>query len=256
MFSSCKFLTWKILALSFLLACSIHSFSQATDSIKKITQFEGSIQLTNKGISTVPNYTLGKPAAIFFFSAGRKLRFEPELRFALEGRPWMFIFWGRYDLLKTERLYTRIRVNYSDNFIKMTDSLKAEPVKTLRALQALTAEISQSFFITKTYSIGLYYMYVYGFDKDAARNMHFISLRNSFLNVKVSKLFYLNFVPQFYYLRVDKEEGVYFSEALTLGRKNFPLSVSSIINQPLKTNIPVNNHLLWNVTLVYAFNYK
>ncbi|HPA87737.1 MAG TPA: hypothetical protein PK106_08065, partial [Bacteroidales bacterium] len=64
----------------------------------------GAVKVTNKGISTVPNLTLGKPAAIFDLSVGKgKLSFDPQLRFALEGKLWSFLFWWRYKLVRTER---------------------------------------------------------------------------------------------------------------------------------------------------------
>jgi hypothetical protein len=72
------------------------SFSQKKDSTKSAGHFGGTIALTSKGISMVPNLSLGKPAAIFDLSMGkRKLSFEPSLRFALEGKPWSFLFWWR-----------------------------------------------------------------------------------------------------------------------------------------------------------------
>ena len=64
------------------------SFCQKADSTKNIFHFAGGVTVTNKGISLVPTFTLGKPAAIFDPSTGkRKLYFEPQLRFALEGKP-------------------------------------------------------------------------------------------------------------------------------------------------------------------------
>lgn len=76
------------------------SFSQKNDSTIVAGHFGGAVTITNKGISIVPNLTLGKPAVIFDLSVGkRKLSFEPSLRFALEGKPWSFLFWWRYKLV-------------------------------------------------------------------------------------------------------------------------------------------------------------
>lgn len=244
----------KILLAVILLVPAIKSYSEVTDSLKRINQFGYSITLTNKGISTIPNFTLGKPAALFTMSIGRKLRFEPDLRFALEGRPWLYIYWWRYDLLKTNKWYTTLRLNYTNNFIQVTDTAMETANKSIRVLQVVTGDISHNYFITKNYSIGIYYMYSYGFDINAVKNVHYLVFRNSFTNIRLSKEYFLRFVPQFYYLKVDQKDGFYFSETLTLAKRNFPLSVSSIINQPLKTEIMINNHLIWNISLTYAFN--
>jgi hypothetical protein len=81
---------WIILTFSLLTQLP---FAQRIDSLRIPNNFSGAVTVTTKGISTVPNLTLGKPAAIFDLSMGkRNLTFEPQLRFALEGRPWSFLF--------------------------------------------------------------------------------------------------------------------------------------------------------------------
>ncbi len=87
------FITRNALLLFVLLNLTYVSFSQNNDSTKVVSHFGGAITVTNKGISTIPNFTLGKPAAIFDMSMGkRKLSFEPQFRFALEGKPWTVHF--------------------------------------------------------------------------------------------------------------------------------------------------------------------
>ncbi len=89
--------------LTFMILMSASS-AQEPDSLRIPMRFSGAVTVTNKGISTVPNLTLGKPAAIFDLSVGKgKLSFDPQLRFALEGKLWSFLFWWRYKLVRTER---------------------------------------------------------------------------------------------------------------------------------------------------------
>ena len=58
------------------------------DSAASIGHFGGAISVTNNGISLIPTFSLGKPAIIFDMSAGkRRLSFEPQLRFGLDGKP-------------------------------------------------------------------------------------------------------------------------------------------------------------------------
>jgi hypothetical protein len=98
-------IVWIRIALQLVVILSIpeSAFSQRADSTKVISNFLGVVSLTNKGISTIPNLTLGKPAIIFDLAIGRKLTFEPQFRFALEGKPWSILFWGRYKLLTTQK---------------------------------------------------------------------------------------------------------------------------------------------------------
>ena len=72
-----------IVILIVLLNFCHQAISQNTDK-KKEYSFGSLVTVTTKGMSTFPNLTLGKPAAIFDFSIGDdKLRFEPTLRFGL-----------------------------------------------------------------------------------------------------------------------------------------------------------------------------
>jgi hypothetical protein len=58
--------------------------------------------------------------------------------------------------------------------------------------------------------------------------------------------------PQFYYLNIDKQDGFYFTSTVTLFKKDFPMSLQSIINKIITTNIAGKN-FVWNVTLFYSF---
>lgn len=65
----------------------------------------------------------------------------------------------------------------------------------------------------------------------------------------------MRLVPQVYYLRLDQQEGYYYSTSVNIARKNFPLSVSAIINKAINTEIP-SKPFVWNTSLVYTFNQK
>lgn len=243
-------------ALSFVLfliySCTV--FSQESDSTNRVSHFGGTVTITNKGISTIPNLTLGKPAALFTMSAGRKISFEPEFRFALEGKPWSFIFWWRYQLYKSEKFITRAGINPSVYFKTTIITTDGVPAEKIIAQRSLTGDLSPTFLLGKNISIGLYYMYIHGFEEDAVRNTHFLAIRPYFPNIKLTKQFFMRFYPQGYYLRTDANEGFYVSSTLILAKRNYPLSFSSMITTPIQTNIPAGSSTIWNVSLVYTFN--
>ena len=64
-----------------------NSFAQSTDNKSVPSSFGGAVTVTNNGISFIPTFSLGKPAVIFDMAVGRKLTFEPQFRFSLEGKP-------------------------------------------------------------------------------------------------------------------------------------------------------------------------
>jgi hypothetical protein len=118
----------------------------------------------------------------------------------------------------------------------------------------LAGELAPGYFLNKNIIIGMYYLYSRGIEKELTRNTNLISLRGSFSNIRLSDQFYLRFNPQVYYLNMDDIDGFYFNSTLTLAKRNFPLSISAMINEPIKTNISAGNGFLWNVSLIYSFN--
>lgn len=239
-----------------LLTIPAIAFSEKADSTRVPVNFSGSVLVTNKGISSIPNLTLGKPATIVFMSIGRRLRFEPEFRFALEGKPWMFIFWWRYDLLNTDKFLVKVRANPTIVFKTISTTNNNVTNEILKYSRTLTGDLTASYFATKNISLSTYYMYVYGVESDAIKNTHYLALRTAFSNIKLKDQFYMGFTPSVYFLKMDKNIGFYMNAGLNLSKRNFPLSVSTLINKTIHSQIPIGEDFLWNVSLVYTFNNK
>jgi post-segregation antitoxin (ccd killing protein) len=64
----------------------------------------------------------------------------------------------------------------------------------------------------------------------------------------------MRFVPQIYYLKMDESDGFYFTSSLTLARRNFPITVSALINKTIQTEISASKDFVWNASLIYSFN--
>ena len=233
-----------------------NSISQTTDSSRNPFQLSGSVDITTKGISTIPSYTLGKPAMIFSMDLGGRLSFEPEFRYSLEGKPWMLLLWGRYDLVDAEKFHLRIGMNPS-LVIKDLSAISADSsIQALVLQRSLTNEFYPSYSLTKNIRIGTYYMYVLGFESFAARHKHYLALRFRFLDLKILNQFYVNFSPQIYYLKVDEDHGFFLSSSLDLYRRDFPLSVHALFNKMIQSAIPGSTDFLWNISLRYSFAKK
>lgn len=250
----CGFGQFKIYALLLFIFCSMEIGAQNPDSLKTSRAFNGAITLTTKGLSTFPNLTLGKPAAVFDFSAGgEKFRFEPTLRFALEGKPWTFIFWFRYQLLKNEKFQLKLGAHpaYSFKTITVTDNGKTSEI--LRVQQFLAGEVAPAFYLTKKISIGPYYIYARGISEGAVKNSNFISFRANFTNMNLSENFFLKLAAQAYFLKLDAQQGFYVNSTLSFNRRNFPFSISSTVNQKFNSTIP-GDDFLWNINLTWTFD--
>jgi hypothetical protein len=237
-----------------LLHLSNAVFSQKADSMEIKSHFSGLVTVTNNGISLVPTFSLGKPAVIFNLSAGKgRLSFEPDMRFSLEGRPWSFLFWWRYQLAKSDKFRMHVGAHPAMNFKTSTVILNGISQHQIIARRYLAGELSPNFLLTKKISIGLYYLYSRGLDEGAPKNTHFLTLNSTFSNIRLRHNFFIKFNPQLYYLRQDNKNGYYYTAAVTVARKNVPLSVSSIINKAIRTGI-VSKDFVWNLNLVYSFN--
>ncbi|HAQ20198.1 MAG TPA: hypothetical protein DCR40_13355 [Prolixibacteraceae bacterium] len=240
-----------ILALNFALNAS----SQSNNSLKHESDiFSGAVTITTKGLSTFPNLTLGKPAAILDLSmGGKKLRFEPVMRFALTGKPWGFIFWFRYELLNNEKFQFKIGAHPAYSFKTISVTQNGTSKNILRAQQYFAGELSPVFKFGKNISLGPYYIYARGLEKDIVQNSNFISFRANFSNIILSDNYFMRLMAQAYYLKLDAEDGFYLNSTLSLNRRNFPFSVSSSINKAIQSEIAGDN-FLWNINLTYSFN--
>lgn len=226
------------------------SLAQSNDSTR---YFGGSLSVTNNGISLLPTFSLNKPAALVILNLGKRLSFDPEFRFSLEdGKPWSFIFWGRYKLIQSERFQMTVGVH--PGYLFRSESMPANggTKDIITTERYLATEVSPSFFITKNTSIGIYYLRSRGFEESSVQNTNFITLNANFNKIGIYKSFYLKFNPQLYYLKMDDKDGYYFTSTLTLATTDFPLSVQTIMNRTIESNIPSKN-FLWNISLIYSF---
>jgi len=244
--------------LFILLSLFVHSvFAQETDSAKYDRHIAGAVTVTNNGISLLPTFTLGKPAAIFDLSVGgKKLSFEPQFRFALDGKPWSFIFWWRYKLVNNEKFRVQMGAHPAVLFKTVTATMDGITSEIIEASRYFAVEFSPNYNLTKNISIGMYYLYGHALQKDGLQYSHFLTINSNFSNIRLSKEIYLRFYPQLYYLRMEQDDGFYVTASATLAHRNFPLSVQSMVNLPIQTNIPGGSDFVWNVSLIYSFNHE
>jgi hypothetical protein len=243
----------KKLLLIFLPIISYHSFAQKTDSTKSISHFTGAAGVTNNGISLIPTFSLNKPAAIFDLSVGKnKFSFDPEFTFSLEGKPWYFLFWFRYKLVNSDKFSMSSGTHLGLNFKTSVLPLNGDSNEVIITERYLAAELSPNYLLAKNISVGIYYLYSHGIDPTTIKNTHFITVNASFSNIKLTNRFFMNISPQFYYLNQGEHDGFYFTSALSLAKIDFPLSISSVINKVIQTDI-WGKDFVWNVTLTYAF---
>lgn len=248
----------KVLSLLVLVSISRNLLAQNLDSsAPKINNFTAVVTIQSKGISTIPNLTLGKPAIIFDMKLGRKLTFEPQFRFALDGKPWAMVFWWRYYQTIGSKFKVTYHTNYSLAYKSITSyTSTGDSQEIIRTTRYLVGALEPGYRINKYIGVGMYLFYNYGIESFITRNTYMISFRPTFSNIPITKNVVATIAPEIYSLIMDKNNGVFFNSRFLVSKNNFPISISGLINKPLKSNIPSEYDFLWNVGLSYTFNKK
>ena len=242
----------------FLGGISPSLFAQNDDSsAPKKNDFTAAVTIQSKGISTIPNLTLGKPAIIFDLKLGRKLTFEPQFRFDMKGKPWAMVFWWRYYQTFSNKFKVTYHTNYSLSY-KSINSYTSSGVSQdiIRTTRYLVAAVEPNYRFSKYLAVGTYLFYNYGMESFITRNTFMVSFRPTFSNIPITKNVVAVIAPEIYSLIMDDKSGVYFNSRFSISKKNFPLVLSGLINKPLKSTIPSEYDFLWNVGLSYTFNKK
>lgn len=229
----------------------VHAQSSSAADAVRVT---GSVTVTTKGISTIPSFTLGRPAAtVDVVIRKRALSAEPQLRTGLDGKPWAFLFWirhrpvnrGRFQLL----LGTHPAYAFRTSTVTTTGGTTSDILEVRRYL---ASEIAPTVRVASHLTVGSYYLYSRGFDPGAARHTHYVAARATITNLPLSERTTLQIAPQFYYLSTGGEDGTYANLGVTLARRNLPVSLSATVNKPIRTTVAGGREVLWNVSVVYA----
>jgi hypothetical protein len=241
----------KTLLILFGLLCASSSFAQRDSTFF----FRTDLNITNNGFSIIPAFTLGAPAAYLDMRMGNKrMSFEPLFRFSLEGRPWSFVFIYRYKAIIKPKFQLTVGGHLPGlNFVTNTVMINGIEEKLSVTRRFLAAEIIPTYKISNKTSIGLYFLRGHGFQNHGVQNSIFLSLVGNFNKIKLVGKTYVNFSPQVFYLKVDADDGFYVNATTTFGIRGFPLTISSIVNKAIESEIPAKA-FDWNVSLIYTLD--
>ena len=239
-----------ILFLSLTLSARF-AFAQEVEQERKA--FAGRVGLTNKGVSQIPNFTLGKPAVQFDMRIGKgKLTFDPELRFATTGKPWDFVFRLQYRVLQTDRFRLRAALNSVLNFVTSSVTEDGDPRDAIEARRFIGGQILPEYSLTKNLNIGMLFLYARGIEESTLDNLNFIVFTAGLSNIEVSDEWTVALNSQVYYLRIDDTSGTYFSPSAVLAKRGLPFSLSVMINKSLHTEIE-GDSFLWSASVIYSY---
>jgi hypothetical protein len=147
-----------------------------------------------------------------------------------------------------------VSANPSMAFKSVPGEVSGESHEIIRTTRYVAAALSPNFQVNKYLGVGMYLFYTKGIEKYITQNTYMVSLRPSISNIPVTKNIAARIGPEIYYLKMDAWDGIYLNATFLISKKDFPLSITGLINKPLKSNIPAEYNHLWNVCLVYTFN--
>lgn len=247
----------KINLFLFLLIIGITSVSVAQDTSDdaKIIRIAGSASLTNNGISLIPNFSLGDPAALFNLSVTRgRLSFDTDFNFSLEAKPWYILYWLRYQVVNHEKFQVGAATHLGLNFKPSEMLIDGNLENTTITERYWVVDVSPRYLISKNTAVGMYYLHSVGLDPGTVGNTNFLTLNANFSNIQLLKDIYLGINPQIYYLKQDLPDGFYFTSTFTLSKSKCPVSISSLLNKEIKTDIISGKGFVWNITVKYSFS--
>lgn len=247
----------KMLLLLGILPLFCLSYGQEADSTKTPSFFSGTITATNNGISLIPSFSLNKPAALFDLSMGKgRWSFDPMLRFNMNGKPWSFIFWGRYKAFDTKKFKMSIGAHPSFVFREVTITTNTgEEQNYLNAQRYFAWEATPTYFPNEKIGFGIAYLGSRGLTNDIVRNTTFLAIKSIMPHISLNKKFFLTLIPQVFYLRMDDLNGTYVSAYLGISMEKFPISITSTMSKKIRSDI-AGKDFLWNIAANYNFNNK
>ncbi|MBN3581001.1 hypothetical protein JYB64_01285 [Algoriphagus aestuarii] len=242
-----------LLVLLFLFQLSSVLAQTESEKTPVVRHFNGTITATSNGISIIPFFSLGRPAFLFDLSlGGERFTFDPMMRFGMNGKPWSFVFWGRYKLVNNPKFKLRVGAHPAFLFQEREILVDGKPKNVLVANRFLTFEIAPTYVISQRSSLGLYFLNGNGINPYPPDHTYFLGLTWTLNNFPLSETLRFQMTPQVYYLKVDANDGIYGTSTFTLTKTNFPIGLQSTINQKIKSNID-GNDMVWNLSLVYNF---
>lgn len=248
----------KLILIIFLFWNSQNLYCQLDSiSIQKSQKFHfnGQLTLTNNGVSIIPNFSLNKPAILFdLFLGNEKISFDPMLRFGADGKPWTLVFWGRYKLIQENKFKMSLGLHNSLIFknFEIYNTNNNLQNNILGVNRYLALELTPTFSINNKIDVGIYYLGSIGINEEAINNTNFVSFKSNIKNIKLGKKLSSNLSQQFYYLKQEKNKGLYYNFSYTIGKSNSNFGFNFTTMKEIKSTI-IGKDFFWSIGLIYNF---
>ncbi|NMC37830.1 MAG: hypothetical protein GYA41_05860 [Bacteroidales bacterium] len=219
------------------------------DSLKAKLIATATFSLNSNGISSIPAFSLGKPAIIADVKLSKRhFIYEPVLAYGLNMRGWFIDNWLRYKLVDKPSFELRTGVNFSTFF----SEYKLQDNEIWRTERYFAFEFTGIRKISPTSSLLFSYWNDRGQEKGSLTG-HFINFIAEKNDMRLGILFLLSGYFQLFYVDYNgNNDGLFISPKISLGVKDLPLNLYFQIIQPLKSNIKPSPGFRWNLGFSYT----
>jgi hypothetical protein len=225
-----------------------YSLEKADSSQAKL-KASATFSLNSNGISSVPAFSLGDPAAmVAVVLAKKRFSYEPTLAYGLDGRPWFIDNWFRYKLVNRRAFELRIGMNVSSYF----SEYKLPDETILQGQRYFAYEIAGVYKFSPNTSLSLSYWNDNGQEKGTLKG-HFVDLIGERNNIPIGKHVLLGVNLQLFYINYDgNNDGLFVSPRVSSTVRNVPVSVYFQAIQALVSNISPFPEFQWNIGMAYT----
>jgi len=221
---------------------------EKTDSIKAKLKASASISLNSNGISSIPAFSLGDPAAIASIALSKGwFSYEPTLAYGLDGKPWFIDNWFRIKWFNRPTFEFRTGMNIS-SFLSEYEL----PDGTILQCQRYFAyEVTGTYKFSPVTSLSLSYWNDNGQETGTLQG-HFIDLTGDRSDIAIGKHLLLGVNIQLFYINYNgNNDGLFISPRISLSVIKVPLSLYFQAIQAIVSNMSPFPEFQWNIGLAY-----
>ncbi|HZY25529.1 MAG TPA: hypothetical protein VFE71_06855, partial [Bacteroidales bacterium] len=186
----------KSISLLFLFIFTVTYSIEPGDSLKTKLKATATFSLNSNGISSIPAFSLGKPAVMASVSlAKNRFSYDPTLAYGLDFKGWFIDSWLHYRLIDKPHFEFRPGFNFSTFF----SDYKYQDETIRLAQRYFTIEFTGIYKFTSNSSLTVGYWNDRGQDKGTLLG-HFFNLVGERSNIRIGKNVLLTVDLQIFYI--------------------------------------------------------
>ncbi len=238
-----------ILSLLLLFINTVTYAAEPADSINKKLKATATFSLNTNGISSIPAFSLGKPAIMASVSLEKnRFSYDPTLAYGLDFKGWFIDSWLHYRLIDRPHFEFRPGFNFSTFF----SDYKNQGETIREAQRYFTIEFTGIYKFSPNSSLTVGYWNDRGQDKGTLLG-HFFNLVGKRSDIRIGKNVLLTVDLQIFYIDYEGDnDGLFLSPKITGALRNKPFSIFFQPIQALESNITPFPGFRWNLGVAYA----